>query len=72
MSVLIIRLGEDEWYDCIEHGTFDGVCQTYIETGRVALIIPKGADIQVEELSSVESKVQVIRESTGEYLGSSD
>lgn len=70
MSVLIIRLGEDEWYDCIEHGTFDGVCQTYMETGRVALIIPKGADIQVEELSSVDSEVQVIRESTGECLES--
>lgn len=70
MSVLIIRLGEDEWYDCIEHGTFDGVCQTYMEAGRVALIIPKGADIQVEELSSVDSEVQVIRESTGECLES--
>lgn len=72
MSVLIIRLGEEEWESYIEHGSFDGVCQTYVETGRVGLIIPKDADIQVEELSSVESEVQVIRESTGEYLGSSD
>ena len=70
MSVLVIRLGEEEWESCIEHGTFNGVCQTYIETGRAALIIPKCADIQVEELSSVESKVQVICESTGECLES--
>lgn len=70
MSVLTIRLGEDEWQDCIEHGTFDGVCQTYMETGRMVLVLPKDADIQVEELSSVESKVQVIRESTGECLES--
>lgn len=70
MSVLVIRLGEDEWENCIEHGTFNGIYQTYIETGRAALIIPKEADIQVEEISSVESEVQVIRESTGECLES--
>ena len=70
MSVLVIRLGEDEWYDCIENATFDMVCQTYVDTGRTVLLLPKGADIQVEELSSVESKVQVIRESTGEHLES--
>lgn len=72
MSALIIKLGEKEWYDCIEHGAFTGLCDTYIETGRMIMIIPKDADVSVEEISSVGSQVQIIRESTGEHLGSSN